>query len=117
RRTSSVVIRAVEIESGALVSFDIPITAVKETRALLGRSRWMPDGKSIVFLGQDAQGINGLFMQDFIPAKDTSSTHHKIGPFDRESSVESFGIPPDGRFITIAAWEQFFSIMITEGLN
>ena len=67
-------------------------------------------------LGQDEQGINGLFVQDFVPGRNTSATRRKIGPFDPESSVESFGISPDGQFITVATWEQFFSIMVTEDL-
>jgi hypothetical protein len=36
--------------------------------------------------------------------------------FDQENSAESFGISPDGKFITIAAWEQFFSIMVAVDL-
>jgi serine/threonine protein kinase len=99
-------------------SFEIPVTAIKVTGAILGRHRWTPDGKSLVYLGQDERGINGLFLQDFAPDRDTGATRRKIGePFDSENSVESFGISPDGQSITVAIWEQFYSIMITEGLN
>jgi Tol biopolymer transport system component len=104
------------MESGADVPFEIPVEAIKETRAMLGRLRWMPDGKSLVFLGQNKQGVNGLFMQNFVPGRDTTDTRRPLEPFDAESSVESFGISPDGQFITIATWEQFFSIMVTEDL-
>ena len=77
----------------------------------------MPDGKSLVFLGQDERGVHGLYVQNFVPGQDTMKTRRPIGPFDPENSAESFGISPDGQFITIATWEQFFSIMVTEDLS
>ena len=76
----------------------------------------MPDGKSGVFVGQNAAGVSGLFMQDFIPGQDSSASRRSVAPFDPDNSVESFGISPDGQSITIATWEQFFSIMVTEDL-
>ena len=117
RRNSVVFVKVLEVETGADVPFEIPIESVKETVAILGRVRWMPDGKSLVFLGQDENGINGLFIQEFVPGRDTTNTRRPLGPFDPQNSSESFGISPDGRFITIAAWEQFFSIMVTEDLE
>jgi Tol biopolymer transport system component len=88
---------------------------VKETIAILGRGRWMPDGKSLVFLGQNESGVHGLYVQDFIPGQNTTKTR-QLGPFDPGSFVESFGISPDGQHITIATWKQFFSILVTEDL-
>ncbi len=116
RRFISVVIRVSEVETGIEVPFEVRVDAAKETRALLGRVRWMPDGKSLVFLGQDERGVHGLYVQDFVPGQDTMKTRRPIGPFDPENSAESFGISPDGQFITMATWEQFFSIMVTEDL-
>jgi Tol biopolymer transport system component/class 3 adenylate cyclase len=114
-------IKVVEVESGTPV-FEIPVEVLKETVVILGRVRWMPDGKTLVFLGQDARGVNGVYVQDFVPGQDTTKTRRALGPFDRENlfdtenSAESFGISPDGQFITIATWEQLFSIMKTEDL-
>jgi serine/threonine protein kinase len=115
-RSALVSIKVVEVESGAPVSFKIQVEALKETIVILGRVRWMPDGKSLVFLGQNQAGVNGVYIQDFVPGKDTTNTRRPLVGFDPENSAESFGISPDGRSITIAAWEQFFSIMVTEGL-
>ena len=109
-------IKVVEIESGAPVPFEIRHAAKKETAAIIGRVRWMPDGKSLVFLGQDERGVNGIYIQDFVPGQDTSNTRRPLGPFDADNPAESFGISPDGQFLTIATWEQFFSIMVTEDL-
>jgi TolB protein len=116
RRGSLVTVKVVETESGAPVPFEIQVQSIKETVAVLGRVRWMPDGKSLVFVGQDPRGVNGLFQQPFVPGQDTVQTRRPIGPFDLENSTESFGISPDGQSITIATWEQFFSIMLTEDL-
>jgi Tol biopolymer transport system component len=76
----------------------------------------MPDGKRVVFVGQNEAGVTGLFEQDFVPGRDTIATRRPLIGFDPENSAESFGISPDGQFITIATWEQFFSIMLTEDL-
>jgi serine/threonine protein kinase/Tol biopolymer transport system component len=116
KRTSLSVIRVLELESGKTVPFEIQIPVIKQTAAVLGRVRWMPDGKSLIFIAQTDRGINGIYIQDFVPGKDTSDTRRLLTPIDEENSAESFGISPDGRFITIACWEQFFSIMVTDGL-
>jgi TolB protein len=110
-------IKVVELDSGKLLKFEIRILEIKKTGAILGRVRWMPDGKSLVFVGQNDYGINGIYVQDFVPGKDTSDTLRLLVPVDPENSAESFGISPDGQFITIACWEQFFSIMVTDGLS
>ena len=115
-RSALVSIKFVEVESGAPVPFEIQVQTVKETIVILGRVRWMPDRKSLVFLGQNEAGVNGVYIQDFVPGKDTTNTRRELVGFDPENSAESFGISPDGRSITIAAWEQFFSIMVTEDL-
>jgi serine/threonine protein kinase len=60
KRTPLAMIRVLEIESGAPVQFEISVPVIKETAAVLGRVRWMPDGKSLVYLGQDARGVNGV---------------------------------------------------------
>jgi serine/threonine protein kinase len=111
------VINIVEVESGEKVPFEIRIHTFKETVVRLGRVRWMPDGRAIAFLGQDQSGVSGIYVQDFVPGKDTSDTRRQLGPFDQENSVESFGICPDGQSITVATWEQSFNIMATQDLS
>src|SRR5262249_41420257 len=99
------------------VPFKIAIGARKETATALGRARWVPDGRAIAFIGQDENGVNGVFVQDFAPGRDTSSTRRPLGGFDPEASAESFGISPDGSRLVVAGWEQLFSIMMAEGLE
>ena len=110
-------VRVLEFDSGRRLPFQIRVQASKHSAVVLGRVRWMPDGKSLAFLGQDERGVHGVFVQDFVPGADTSASRRQLGGFDPQNSAESFGISPDGQFITIAAWEQFFSIMVTEDLR
>jgi len=102
---------------GAAVPFEISVERRRKTAITLGRARWMPDGRAIAFVGQDANGVNGVFVQDFIPGRDTSSSRRPLGGFDPEASAESFGISPDGSRLVVAGWEQLFSIMTVEGLE
>ncbi|MND08073.1 hypothetical protein D3C83_304620 [compost metagenome] len=57
-----------------------------------------------------------MFLQDFVPGRDTSATLRPFGGFDRERATESFGISPDGRILTVAGWEQLFSLFSIEGV-
>src|SRR5262249_4006515 len=95
---------------------EIIFPVVRPARGLLGRSRFMPNGKSIAFLGQDEKGINGVFVQDFVPGQDTMKSRRPLGGFDPEMIAESFGISPDGSRMTVAAWEPMFSTMIADGV-
>jgi Tol biopolymer transport system component len=101
---------------GAPAPFEIEIKRRGNTTTALGRARWMPDGRAIAFLGQDENGVNGVFVQDFVPGKDTSDTRRKLGGFDPDNSTESFAISPDGSLLTIAAWEQLYNIVIADNV-
>ncbi|HUL72222.1 MAG TPA: protein kinase [Vicinamibacterales bacterium] len=110
-------VRVVRVEDGQPAPFDIVVAARKATTAVMGRSRWMPNGRAIAFIGQDELGVNGVFVQDFVPGRDTTATRRKLGGFDPENSAESFGVSPDGKFLTVAGWEQMFNIMIVNGVS
>jgi serine/threonine protein kinase len=102
----------VRLKDGAPAPFEIPIARQSDTPTVLGRARWMPNGRAIAFIGQDESAVNGVFVQDFIPGHDTSSTRRELAGFDPENSAESFAVSPDGRSITIGGWEQMFNILI-----
>ena len=76
----------------------------------------MPDGRRIAFVGQDAAGLDGIYVQDFVPGKDTSSTRRRLAGFDRENATESFGISPDGGRICLAVGGATNSLMLVEKL-
>ena len=115
-RTARSAIRVARVSDGKDTGFVVPIRATHRTGAILGRMRWMPDGKAIAFLGQDNDGVNGVFVQDFVPGQDTTATLRPLGGFDRERATESFGISHDGKRLTVAGWEQLFSLFSIEGV-
>jgi TolB protein len=80
----------------------------------LGRTRWTPDGKAVAFIGQNEKGAFGVYVQDFVDGRDTSATRRPLGGFDPAIATESFGLSPDGRYLTLAGWEQIFSLMVAE---
>jgi hypothetical protein len=53
-------------------------------------------------------------LQDFDPARDTSATRRPVAGFYPGLATESFGISPDGKEMTLAGWEQVFSLMLAE---
>jgi Tol biopolymer transport system component len=83
----------------------------------IGRSRWMPHGHAISFLGQDNRGINGIFVQDFVPGKNTTETRRPLAGFDEDTAAESFGISPDGTRLIVASWEQTFSLVVADKVS
>jgi hypothetical protein len=108
-------LRVVELATGAKVPFEIRIGAHTAKLAFaLGRAKWMPNGRAIAFIGQNERGINGVFVQDFAPGKDTTNTRRPLAGFDDERTTESFGISPDGSRLSIASWDQMFSLMLAE---
>ncbi len=82
-----------------------------------GRCRWMLDGKAIAFVGLDESGHSRIFVQDFVPGKDTSSTRRALGAISDSTDVESFGISPDGRRIAISTTRQISTLTLAEGLG
>lgn len=115
-RTALANLRVVRLADGKDMGINIPMRTNRRTSAILGRARWMPDGKTLAFLAQNEEGVNGVFLQDFAPGTDTSATRRPFGGFDRETATESFGIAPDGKTMTVAQWEQLFSLFSIEGV-
>jgi len=108
------VIHVTRVADGAKVPFEIVCEIRRRSRQLIGRARWMPDGKAIAFLGQDENGINGIYKQPFVPGRDTTSERSKLGGFDPDIAADSLGISPDGTRMIIAGWERTSSVMIAE---
>jgi Tol biopolymer transport system component len=79
-----------------------------------GRSRWMPDGKSLAFVDCDMSGQCGVFAQEFVAGRDTLATRRRLTGFEEFAHVESFSFSPDGKRITVSAVENSQTIMITD---
>ncbi|HEY6928863.1 MAG TPA: protein kinase [Thermoanaerobaculia bacterium] len=112
---SHVTLRVFRFSDGAPTAFHAALEIRRGFSATsVGRPRWMPDGKSIVFVGQNDEGVYGLYVQEFDPERDTGRTRRPLGEFDSELSTESFGISPDGARIVLAGWEQLSSLVMAE---
>jgi Tol biopolymer transport system component/tRNA A-37 threonylcarbamoyl transferase component Bud32 len=81
------------------------------------RPRWLPDGRSLAFVGTNEAGAQGIFAQAFSPGRDTRGTRRVLAGFDPESPLETFGISPDGAHLTHSAIDNLESIMLAEGLQ
>ena len=110
-------VRIVRLADGQPVEFSLVPRLVRPTTASLGRSRWMPSGRAIAFVGQDDKGVNGVFTQDFVPGRDTAATRRKLVGFDPKVDAESFAISADASRIAIAAREMVSSLVLLEGIR
>jgi Tol biopolymer transport system component len=104
-------LQVVRLEDGAHFELDPGVT---NSTVSGGRCRWMPDGKQVAYLDQNEQGAWGIYVQDFIPGRNTSSSRKPIAGFDLDSPTESFGISPDGSRITICQREASSSLVLAE---
>jgi Tol biopolymer transport system component len=81
-----------------------------------GRSRWLPDGRTLVFYGDDASGRAVLFQQPIVPGKDTSGERRVVAVSSERSVIESFGVSPvDGRIVAAAGWAET-DVLLGEGI-
>jgi hypothetical protein len=102
-----------DTSTGAIV-FQIKI---KQTGyALTGRCRWMPDGKSIAYIDMNETGALGVFLQEFIPGKETFSTRRAIAGFDPNRNSETFAISPDGTSFILSEIENLSSLVRIENV-
>ncbi|HVT03743.1 MAG TPA: hypothetical protein VHL58_10270 [Thermoanaerobaculia bacterium] len=110
--TFSAIIRIVRLEDGALIA-SFPL---KSRRLNPGRSRWMPDGRTLVFYADDEKGQAVLYQQPIVPGQDTSAQRKVIVVSDERRDLESFGVSPvDGRIVVSAGWNES-DVMLAEGI-
>jgi Tol biopolymer transport system component len=113
---TTTVLHVVRVEDGTDMTFTVLPEPRRKTSVLQGRSRWSPDSKRVIFTAQDERGLDGVFIQDFIPGKDTTSTRRPLAGFDPAWITESMGLSPDGKRLVLSESERVFSLMIAEGV-
>jgi serine/threonine protein kinase/Tol biopolymer transport system component len=110
-------IRFLEVESGEIVPFTIEVPyRVGSPKVIWGRAAWSPDGKSIYFVGENQNGVSGIFVQDFTPGRDTSGSRRPIAGFSAEYLTESLGVSPDGTRLVISTGQESANILVAEGV-
>ncbi len=107
-------VRVVRLSDGAPVDFEIVAETIRPTTANVGRATWMPDGRAIAFLGQDERGVNGIYVQDFVPGRNTASTRRQLTGFDSIVDAETFAVAPDGKRVAISGREMVSSLVLLE---
>ena len=108
------IVGVARVEDGSVLPFEIRVVVHRQTQALLGRSRWMSDGRAIAFVGQDDAGTTGIFTQAFAPVGDTSATRAPLAGFDPDRLTESFDIDADR--VILAESDQRSDVMAAVGL-
>jgi len=101
------------LDDGHVLPFSIDLKSLGH----VGRSRWLPDGKSLAFLGVDAEMRTGVFVQAFsADIADTSATRRPLAGFDPNRPTESFAFSPDGSRIALSEIEPQGNIFIADGV-
>ena len=75
------------------------------------------DGLGLAFLGLDEQGRTGVYLQDFDPERDTTSTRRPLAGFHDELITESFDVAPDGSRVTLSMLEIQRKLMLAKGVG
>ena len=96
-------IRAFRTSDGSATGFEIKHG---------GRLRWMPDGRAVAFVDLNNKGVPGIFVQDFIPDRDTGGTRRPLGGFDSDRLTETFGVSPTGGRLAISSTENLSNIIV-----
>jgi len=113
--TSSV--RVTEVLTGRDSGFAVDLSfTTRSPNVTYGRSRWMPDGTALAFVGLDERGRTGIYVQDFRPGEDTSATRRPLAGFFDGRHVESFDVAPDGERVTLAVSTERRQLIVAEGV-
>jgi Tol biopolymer transport system component len=117
-------LRVVRLADGspAAPPMRVPLThpealrAATELSIAIGRGRWRPDGRAVLFVGADEDGRVGIYQQDFVAGADSSATRRLVVPSDGDAITESFGCAPDGSRITVSFREQAANLMVADAV-
>ena len=106
-------VRVVDIESGTVLPLRVAIDYDSRSPTVTyGRARFMPDGGSIAYLGRDAQGRTGVWVQSI-----ETDERRPLTEFRDDQFVESFGLSPDGGQVTLSIIQRVRRINVADGLR
>src|SRR5262249_53758755 len=111
------VVGVASLDDGKILPFEIRVEITKPSPATLGRARWISGGRAIAFLGQDAQGRTGVYVQRFAPGEGTAASRAPLAGFGGGQVTESFDVAPGDDRVVLAEWEQRFAVVAATGLE
>lgn len=117
-RSLDFVVSTLDLETGEMLPFEIHVSGSQRTENMvLGRARWRHDGRGILYLGQNAEGRSGVFLQLFDPADaGPAQPPVPLAGFDRFFTTESLGLSPDGRTLVISAQHEQRILKLGSGI-
>jgi len=107
-------VKVSRVEDGRATPFKVTFPVGGPGTAAAGRTRWMPDGRTIVMFVREEGKPYALYAQSFDASRDTSGTLRRFAGLDPDVLFESFGISPDGSRLVVGAYEQLSSLLIAE---
>jgi len=91
-------------------------TVLPGTAGNTGRTRWMPDGRTLVLWAADGPNGRALYAQPIEPGVNTTARRRRLVTSEVAKAIESFGISPvDGRIVVSVASAES-DISIAEGI-
>jgi Tol biopolymer transport system component len=115
---SLTLLRVARMEDGSLTPFEIafprwsPRTTIDQ-----GRCRWLPDGKGLVYVGREANGRYGAYLQAIGADMRAMGAPRRLAGLDPDLDVESLAVAPDARHVVVSFREQMFDLMLADGLH
>jgi len=76
------------------------------------RGQWIGATHAIAFITDE-----GLVAQDFVPGTDTTATRRSLVRLERDATIETFAISPDGKHAVLSILEPASDLMITDGVE
>jgi eukaryotic-like serine/threonine-protein kinase len=111
-------LRVAEVESGAVLPADARIEAAGhriDPWIILGRARWLPDGRGVAFIALTEAGHVGLVAQDFDPRRGLVGRRRTLLEGLPDLPPESFGVAADGR-LAVSFIRRSSNLMTDSGL-
>jgi len=81
-----------------------------------GRSRWLPDGRGLVYVVRDGANF-GVFAQRFAPGAGPVGEPRRVAWLAPDLDAESMGVTPDGAALVVSFREELQDLMIAEGVG
>lgn len=118
-RSLDYVVNSVDVESGGLLTYEIHLSTMQRSENLvMGRARWTPDGRGLLYISQNEEGRSGVYLQDFDPEADgPGGPPRPLAGFDPFFTTESLGLSPDGRTLVISALHEQRILKLASGIS